>query len=290
MIVDCHVHVWGELTGYWKPLRYGRVLDDGQVRQAFPPALDPVTCPPEVMLAYMDQVGVDRAWLVQHYLYGDQNALFLDAIKRHHDRLVGFAYLGPLDQPEAPDDLERLVEAGLTGLKVEVPKTRVLRPSFRFDGEPEWRLWERLNEIGRPLVLDLIDCPASDVAALTEVVDAFPRIRFVVCHLGGAPKGHWREQALLATRPNVWTDLAYLPGLCGPDEEYPFPRAQELVRWAVEHVGADKILWGTDSPGALNYGTYRQLLDFVRKHCDFLTDEQRAAILGGNAERALAGL
>ncbi|HLZ08117.1 MAG TPA: hypothetical protein VKT80_05970 [Chloroflexota bacterium] len=33
--------------------------------------------------------------------------------------------------------------------------------------------------------------------------------------------------------------------------------------------------------------TYRQLLDWVRKPCDFLTDEQRALILGGTPERYL---
>ncbi len=71
-------------------------------------------------------------------------------------------------------------------------------------------------------------------------------------------------------------------------EEYPYPRAQELVRWAVDTFGADRIMWGTDYPPVLRTATYVQLLDWVRKHCSFLTAEQRAAILGGTAERFLA--
>ena len=31
--------------------------------------------------------------------------------------------------------------------------------------------------------------------------------------------------------------------------------------------------------------TYRQSLDFIRVHCDFLTAEEKASILGGNAVR-----
>ena len=47
-------------------------------------------------------------------------------------------------------------------------------------------------------------------------------------------------------------------------------------------------MWGTDYPPSLNYGTYRQLRTWVDR-CDFLTSEQTAGILGGNAERFLKG-
>jgi predicted TIM-barrel fold metal-dependent hydrolase len=46
-------------------------------------------------------------------------------------------------------------------------------------------------------------------------------------------------------------------------------------------------MWGTDYPPTLNGGTYRQLLDWVRRHCAFLSDEQRAAVVGRTAERFL---
>ena len=46
-------------------------------------------------------------------------------------------------------------------------------------------------------------------------------------------------------------------------------------------------MWGTDYPPMLTLATYRQWLDLIRRHCPALTDEQRAAITGGNAERFL---
>ncbi|MBI2940072.1 MAG: amidohydrolase [Chloroflexi bacterium] len=290
MIVDCHVHLARQLTGFWQPLRFGKVQDRGQVCQVFPPSFDPPTSPPEVLLGYMDQAGVDRAFILQHHLYGDQNALAIDAVRRWPDRFVGFAYLGAVDQPDAPDRLERLIEAGLTGLKIEVATTRRLRPDFRFDGEREWRVWERLDQLGRPLILDLITATPDDLPALRRLIEELPRVRLVICHVGGPQEESWQERALLAQHPQVWIDLASLPAMVGTEPEYPYPRAQEVIRWAVETFGADRVMWGTDYPPALNSGTYRQLLDYVRRHCAFLTADQRQMVLGGAAERFLRGL
>ncbi len=289
MIIDCHVHIARELTGFWEPLRYGQALDRGQVRQVFPPAFDPTANPPEIALHYMDQVGVDKAILVQHHLYGDQNATVIYALNRWPDRFIGFAYLGAIDQVDASDRLERLFEAGLTGLKVELESTRRLRADFSFDGAVEWSVWERLNALHRPLILDINAANVEDVPAIRRMLDAFPHLRISICHLGGAPAEGWEERALLAKHPRVWLDLASLQHPYGEAHEYPYPYEQELIRWAVRQVGAHKLMWGTDWPGCMNWATYRQLLDVVRKHCAFLTPTERQDILAGSAERFIQG-
>jgi predicted TIM-barrel fold metal-dependent hydrolase len=275
------------MTGYWEPLRYGKARDEGVVRQLLPPSFDPTASPPEVLLGYLDDAEVDRAFLVQHHMYGDQNATVLECLRTWPDRFVGYAYLGRMDQPDAADQLERLIESGMLGLKVEVASTRRLRPDFQFDGEREWKIWERLNQLKRPLALDLIASPPEDVTALRKVVEACPNVQVVNCHVGGPRVAGWQERALLTKHPNGWVDLAALPGMVERGEEYPYPKAQEFLRWTVETFGADRIMWGTDYPPVLRNATYRQLLDWVRNHCSFLTDAQRAAILGGNAERYL---
>jgi predicted TIM-barrel fold metal-dependent hydrolase len=289
MIIDCHVHVASKLTGFWKPLRYGKTEDRGEVRQALPPAFDPPASPPEILLGYMDQAGVDCAVMVQHHLYGDQNATVIDALKRWPDRFVGFAYLGGVGQPDAPDQLERLIDAGLAGLKIELEMTRRLRADFCFDGEREWRVWERLEKLQRPLILDLNAAKPEDTVALRKVIATFPHMRVAICHLGGAPRPGWEERALLAKNPHVWVDIASLQSAYGPDQEYPFPQSQELIRWAVDNLGAQKMMWGTDYPGVLNWGTYRQMVDVVRRHCEFLTPEQKQELLSGAAQRFLKG-
>lgn len=287
MIIDAHVHLARELTGFRAPLRYGKVVDQGVVSQWFPPSFDPPASPPEVLLAHMDQVGVDRAIIVQHHLYGDQNGTALAAVKQWPDRFVGYAYLGAFDQPDDPDRLERLIEGGLLGLKVELASTRRLRATFRFDGAHEWRVWERLNQLRRPLALDLIGTPPADTEAIKSMLDAFPNLIIQNCHVGGFDGDHWEEKARLGTHPRVWTDLAALPLLLKPTDEYPWPQSQARIRWTIEQISQDRVMWGTDYPPLLTVGTYQQLLDMIRRHCPSLTESQRADIIGGAAERFL---
>lgn len=287
MRIDCHAHIADALTGFWKPLQYGRVRDGGQARQLLPPSFHPPASPPEVLLGYMDDVGVARTFLVQHHMYGDQNAAVLDAIRRWPDRFIGWAYLPGLGQPESPERLEHLLDAGMIGLKVELASARRLRADFRFDGPGERRVWQRLNARHRPLALDINAATADDVTALRALRDEFEETHIIVCHVGGPPRDGWQARALLAQHPRGWIDVSALPALFGSEQEYPYPQAQEVIRWAVETVGAERVMWGSDYPPTLMYGTYRQLLDVVGRHCSFLTEEQKAMLLGGTADRFL---
>jgi hypothetical protein len=70
VIIDAHVHLADRLTGFRRPLRHGRVADGETVSQWFPPSFDPPASPPEMLLAYMDDLGVDRAIVVQHQRAG----------------------------------------------------------------------------------------------------------------------------------------------------------------------------------------------------------------------------
>jgi predicted TIM-barrel fold metal-dependent hydrolase len=115
----------------------------------------------------------------------------------------------------------------------------------------------------------------------------------VIAHLAQPPlaaagnserEALWEAQLLLARRPNVWLDLSALPAYAATIEEYPYPTAQSYIERAVELVGADRLLWGSDVPGVLSVATYAQLFGFVARHCDFLAAGDRARILGLNAE------
>jgi hypothetical protein len=85
----------------------------------------------------------------------------------------------------------------------------------------------------------------------------------------------------LALRPNVSIGFSDAAALL--EEPYPCRGAVDLLREAVELVGANKILWGTDVPFTLRRYTYRQMLDTVRADAPFLSAAERDRILGGNA-------
>ena len=68
--------------------------------------------------------------------------------------------------------------------------------------------------------------------------------------------------------------------------DYPYPEGQKLLRELRDRVDAESPLWGSDSPyGMSQWCIYRQSLDFIRVHCDFLSAAEKALILGGNAAR-----
>ncbi len=292
MIIDTHLHVFSSFTG--SPDGHGHTsLSHGQVRlgnhlvQVLPPSFERTSSPPEVALRYMDLAGVDKALLSQGPFYGLHNDDVANAVYRWPDRFYGLAMYNPWLGARGPADLERwMEEAGLIGIKLEMPNTRRVWPAIDLLGEAEMRVWERCAALNGLLVLHL-EPGAAPCRAVRQIVEAFPTLRVIVCHLGLAPIEGWREQVRLARHERIYLDIATLPYQFREQEEYPCPGAQEAIAWAVREVGAHKLMWGSDYPSVLLYNTYAQLLNLVRTNCPFLSDEERGQILGGTAERLL---
>jgi predicted TIM-barrel fold metal-dependent hydrolase len=51
--------------------------------------------------------------------------------------------------------------------------------------------------------------------------------------------------------------------------------------------GADRLVWGSDMPNVERFCTYRQCVDYVRKHCAFLSAGEKDRILGANVAEIL---
>ena len=68
--------------------------------------------------------------------------------------------------------------------------------------------------------------------------------------------------------------------------DYPYPEAQALIRQMRDLFGARKLVWGSDMPNVERFCTYKQCVDYVRRHCTFLSPAEKDAVLGGN----MAGL
>ena len=69
------------------------------------------------------------------------------------------------------------------------------------------------------------------------------------------------------------------------DAHMHLPGAQAAFEEAVRQVGAEKLMWGSDFPRTMVDFTYEQTLDFLIDGCAFLSDTERAAILGGTTSR-----
>jgi predicted TIM-barrel fold metal-dependent hydrolase len=57
------------------------------------------------------------------------------------------------------------------------------------------------------------------------------------------------------------------------------------VRDLHARLGPTKLLWGSDMPNVERSCTYRQSLDYLRRHCAFIPAADLDLIVGGNADR-----
>jgi predicted TIM-barrel fold metal-dependent hydrolase len=291
VIIDCHVHVCPRVGGTDGRLPYqGRIHGKAQTPQGLvqllPPSFERTDSPPELALAHLDWAGVDRAFLVQGPMYGFHNRYVAGAVARWPERFLGFAIVEPARGAQAAQELHDCREWGLRGLKVEWPGTRALMPGSTMSGAEEWKVWRQAKELGMPLFFHLLSGKeqVEEVRRIVEELDT----RVIIAHLGGAPAEGWQEQVHLASDPRVYVSCSSIPH--ATREDFPAPKARDLLKEAVDLVGAEKIMWGSDYPGALMRLTYPQTLEWVRTYCNFLEPHQMSAVLGDTAETFARGL
>ena len=73
-----------------------------------------------------------------------------------------------------------------------------------------------------------------------------------------------------------------IPIFQGAVWEYPYVEARPIVREYYERLGPDRLVWGSDMPNVERNCTYRQSLDYLRVHCDFIPPADMARICGTN--------
>ena len=285
MIIDCHIHLWdAPRNEALTPAGYGRFTrTTGGSVQMVPVSFVDCRSPAELALAHMDWLGIDRAVVVQEWLDGRQDDYLAAVAREHADRLWICGLLDGRDPDGAPRYVEHMAEElGFHGLKV----TAAHFQDTRLDDARFMRTWQRCAELGVRVVAHLAPGRRM-VDPVATIATTFPDLIFVVAHLGLPPHADWHEQAALAIRPNVFLDASGLTALFAA-EGYPFPGAQQAVKEALDIVGPGKIMWGSDYPRCIVDVSYKEILDLFRRECDFLTDQERAGILGQTAARVYA--
>ncbi len=51
--------------------------------------------------------------------------------------------------------------------------------------------------------------------------------------------------------------------------------------------GAERLIWGSDMPNVERFCTYRQVVDYLRRHCPGLSSHDKDRILGENVAELL---
>ena len=75
--------------------------------------------------------------------------------------------------------------------------------------------------------------------------------------------------------------------LMASDSPYPpyNSNLDNLVKDLINEIGIEKLMWGSDMPCCERTLSYKQSLVLYKEKCEFLTQNQRDLITGGNLER-----
>jgi predicted TIM-barrel fold metal-dependent hydrolase len=256
--------------------------------------------PPELIIQQMDYVGVDVAVLQNAHLYGKLNELFAEAVRRYPNRLVGLA---EVDEPQAHTDREisqlhyAVEELGLRGVYYLVEGLFTTDFSDQVDDRKFDPFWEEVRRLGIVAAWDIEPFPLPTREDYLDQLrrfgrwrERFPEIPVILVHgLSGRllVDGRYEltpEVRVVCEHPNTWIELLFAIGM-GGRVEYPFAPAQQLVRQLYDVFGPEKLVWGSDLPNVERYCSYRQSLDYLRKHCTFIAPSEMDLILGRNAAR-----
>ncbi len=303
MIIDVHTHIFrrvhGQIaSGPTRSMGQGLIQMGDHPHRLMPPGDAETTHPVEALIAKMDAAGVDKAMLLQGSLYGECNELVLQALDAYPDRLWAAAFLD-IFVSDAQAAYERAFQGkGFRALKLELSMETGLiglHPGASLaDHNLEW-LWSALEASGQVLVLDMggVGSESYQTAAVRQIAQTHPALNIVIAHLAQpnwqvlhdpALCSEWAAQIELGLLSNVWFDMAALP-LYLPAEAYPFASASEYLKRAVDVIGTDRLMWGSDIPGLLTRADYTHLLSSAEQQLAFLGEAERQRVMGGNAWR-----
>lgn len=294
-IIDVHAHIYEKVAGITdgQPMSsdtLGRVDIGNRKVQFLPPAFEHSSSKADVLVAYMDWCGIEKAILMPNPYYGYHNHYFKESINQFPDRLKGVALVNILKGRKAADELAAIYDEGsLFGLKIEVDSTFQCAPGKRMTDQDLSPVWDCCSQYRQPVFLHLFrDC---DVADFRKLAEEYPQIHFVICHMGadscfgkGVSKDNFEEVlAVTKKHKNVSIDTSTVPVYF--NEEYPYPSAVKVIEKAYQTVGPEKIMWASDYPGMLCHATMKQLINLVLNGCTHIPEGHKEMIMGENAAR-----
>lgn len=241
MIIDFHAHVWAR--------------DDAE----------------EAMARACERHGVDKVCisaLASPVPDLDEvkslNDRCYEAARTYPDLYLPFVYVNPLHGKAALAELQRGRDEGAVGVKLWI-SCYCTHPSVFpiVEQAMEWG-WPVLQHAWHKVVGQYDG--ESDPLHVAELSRRYPELKLVMAHFGG----DWRY-GLRAVRD--------CPGVIGDTSGSMTDNG--LVEAWVRECGANRLVWGTDMPGADLLLTLSKVRDAAISAAD------KALILGGNAARLL---
>lgn len=192
------------------------------------------------------------------------------------------------DFPDWEQEMERLCAAGVRGVKVHPPYQGV-----NFDDPRYIRVLKKASALGMLVVthagldVGLPGAEQSTPEKLLRAREQAPDTTLILAHMGGWRC--WDDVERLLPGTGVYLDTSFALGHMTPNGDGFYKTEADLAMLEQEQFlrlirlfGADHILFGTDSPWG-EQGAYLRAISALP-----LSNADRAAILGGSAEKLLS--
>lgn len=292
--IDAHTHLIGNICGIGskgelRPIGHGKAqYASGDIIQLIPEEYGDTQLTSETLVEVCRRHDVEKALCLQGNYAGFQNLYTYEASLRYPQILYPAATYDPFSYNK-----KRIIEHLFDELNIKIIKMEVSNGSglmanhdtVDLNGRVMHEVYQMAQAHGLVFVID-IGRPGNNcyqVDALAKVVQAYPQMKFVVCHLT-APQHNQMEllekNLQQLNYPNVYFDIASLPN--NTKQPYPFTEAQSYVRRAMDILGKDKILWGSDFPAAMNYCSYREAYAYL-EDSKLFTQEEKEHLFYHNA-------
>lgn len=286
IIIDAHSHLWLCQDTKWngmpvKTTNNGRSFFLTEERQMMPPFMIDGVNSAEVFLSNMDYAQVGASVVVQEFIDGIQND-YLSVVKsKYPNRFFVFGMCDYFNDGFV-SEAEKLVEKGFKG--IAIPGHRLLLDGRRImlNSAEMMQMFHLMEDNGLILSLCLADNNLQ-LAEAKEIIEECPKLKIAIGHFGMVTAPGWKDQIKLALHDNVMIESGGITWLFN-SEFYPFDGAVKAIREAIDMVGADKLMWGSDYPRTITAITYKMSYDFVVKSTK-LTEDEKQLFLGVNAQK-----
>ena len=183
------------------------------------------------------------------------------ALAKRDSRMKPMVTVYPRHGELAVREMNRWMDAGFIGLKIWVSLA---------DEPCVFPLIEQMSERRKPTLIHAMHKSVgqlpleSDPVNIANLARRYPQAKIIMPHMGG---NFYYSCEAIADCPNVWTD---------PSGTY---CENGMVEHSIKTLGVDRILFGSDAPGA----------DFVNNVAKVaaaqISDADKRAIFAGNARR-----
>ena len=299
--IDVHTHLIANICGIGSegelmPIGSGKAMyASGKVIQLIPSQYGDYSLTPEVLTKVLKDNNVEFSVCLQGNYAGFQNIYTYESAKKYPKLLIPAATYDPFFRNKSKIITHLFDDLGIKVIKMEVSNGSGLmanHDTVDLDGSIMNEVYTEANnrnliffiDIGRP------NNNCYQVDNLANAIKKYPNMTFVICHLT-APQHEQmdilKENITKLNFPNVYFDIASLPN--NTKQPYPFIEAQNYIKEAMNILGNDKILWGSDFPAAMNYCSYEESYKYIENSTIF-TQEEKENILYNNAYKLFNGL